>query len=365
MYREVREQFKSICVDRDIIKKTICGPERWEAAKGQLIQDLPYLQQHFMTTDASNHQPLTLSLDIICMDVTKNMRVQSKTMSLSEAKNVLGLNPMLARVLKTKLMDILRANNFVNTYESDNWNGVKDQWLEETHLKARIPTEEGPARERALKAVQLVCRDTLKRWREAQQREKEKSMGSLHGTSSLPPDLPVVTPITGEIPNGSTTTTSVATKQPQTARGKKAKTSAQRVAQEARIDPSLLQAATTSERRPETQTHGSYPLPGASDLSLEPPLAVYFRRSPQTGETGVPPLWLGVLSTRSLAGLHQAALNFPGGQAFNLMRIEGVIPSPNGGELLYQIDQDDEVQGYLLHSEGSKASFVVHLGARV
>ena len=130
--------------------------------------------------------------------------------------------------------------------------------------------------------------------------------------------------------------------------------------EEAQIDPSLLQAANTSNE----DVAALYPAPVTSDIAAEPSLAVYFRRSPHNGGVSAPPLWLGALSHRTVAGLHAAALGFVGGQDYKVSRIDGVSPSPDGGELSYQIDQDDELQGYLAHSEGRKPTFVVQLAPR-
>ncbi|KAF2150645.1 hypothetical protein K461DRAFT_270062 [Myriangium duriaei CBS 260.36] len=349
MYREVRDRFRDICTERDIVKKTICGPERWEAAKESLVQENPYFQQLFLTSDTSMLAPLQLSLDIICMDVTKHIRTQSKTMSLAEAKNTLGLNPLESRILKQKLIDILVAHDFVNTYESENWSGLKDEWLEGTTIKDRMPLEEGPARERFLKAIQLLCRDTLKRWREAQRKSSSKEpMKS--GSNAVPG--------TGEKPQRQA-------QQPKPAR--RARQASNLLAElaegEAQIDPSLLQAANTSSviSSNHDDVAALYPAPAATDMAAEPPLAVYFRRSPLCADASAPPLWLGALSTRTIQGLHQTALGFVGGQDYAIARIDGVSPGPDGGELLYQIDHDDELQGYLIHNEGRKATFVVQL----
>ncbi|PNS19477.1 hypothetical protein CAC42_7321 [Sphaceloma murrayae] len=348
MYREVRDHFQGICAERGIVKKTICGPEQWEAAKQYLVQSFPYLHQLFTSCEQSAIQPLQLSLDIICMDVTKHIRTQSKTMSLADAKNTLGLNPLESRLMKQKLVKILMANNFVNTYETENWSELKEEWLEGTSVKTRMPTEDGPERERYLKALQLLCRDTLKRWREAQRTARKKSQD---GDQSRAP--------TDQIPQEAGPAPKSAAR-----RGRKAvPATAQSATSDVQIDPSLLLAASSSSMlNSEHALPEAYPAPDAAEAALVPPLAVYFRRSLST-DSGVPGLWLGVLATRNLGGLYQAALNFQGGSDYGVVKIEGVAPSAQG-ELLYQIDRDDELHGYLLHSDGGKATFVVHLARR-
>ena len=358
MYREVRDRFRNICAERNIIKKTNCGPERWEAAKEFLTQDYSYFQQLFLASDSAMQAPLRLSLDIICMDVTKHIRTQSKTMSLAEAKNTLGLNPHDSRVLKQKLIDILVANDFTNTYESDNWAGLKDEWLQGSSIKDRMPAAESPERERFLKAVQLLCRDTLKRWREGQRKSISKATDS-------PAAKTATTPAPPRPPPDST---------PKPARRARQANSllAEIGRDEAQIDPSLLEAANTSSSAAaatervtsEREVAALYPAPAAADAAAEPPLPVYFRRSAASSDASAPPLWLGALSARTVSGLHRAALSFVGGQDYTVTKIEGVSSAPDGADLLYQIDHDDELQGYLFHSEGRKATFVVQLGTR-
>ncbi|KAG8624687.1 hypothetical protein KVT40_007754 [Elsinoe batatas] len=352
MYRQLREQFQAICQERSIVKKTECGPEAWEAAKQHVVQSMPHLQQLFDNTDPPSPQPLQLFLDVICMDVTKHMRNQSKNMSLAEAKNTLGLNPLESRLMKQKLFKILLANNFVNTYETENWNELKEEWLHGTVLQERMPMEEGLAKERYLKAVQLLCRDTLKRWRETVRASEQKK--------NVQHDNPTTSTI--ESPSAPKTKTKAPAR-----RNKKSLPAASKAASsDVQIDPSLLQAANTSSLvSAENHQPQAYPAPGAAEASLDPPLAVYFRRGSMSTDVGVPPLWLGILATRDLSGLYQAALSFQGGSEYAVVKIEGVTPSPQGGELLYQIDRDDELHGYLLHSAGGKATFVVHLAGRM
>ena len=43
------------------------------------------------------------------------------------------------------------------------------------------------------------------------------------------------------------------------------------------------------------------------------------------------------------------------------MRIEGTEKDANGGEISYVIDEDDELDAYLTHVHGRKATFIVLL----
>lgn len=167
-YLEVRSAFQAICQSQNIVKKTIVGPERWQAAKDQLMQRSQPLQRAFQTADQTLLEPMRLSLDVICMDVTKRLRIISHQMTLAEAKNLLNINPEQGRHLRQSLIGILTANNFVDKNESDNWEQLKQQWIVETGIGDQIPPPGHENHDTTLRAVQIVCRDIMKRWREAQ-----------------------------------------------------------------------------------------------------------------------------------------------------------------------------------------------------
>ena len=167
-YLEIRARFQDICQKHQISKKTTAGPDRWQAAKSQLIQSHPHLQQVFQMEEQPQLDQMRLSLDVICMDVTKRLRTMEHQMTLAEAKNLLDINPEEGRRLRQALMDTLTLHNFVNKHESGNWEQLKQIWMAETGLNDRIPAIGSPAYEQSLRAVQVICRDIMKRWRDAQ-----------------------------------------------------------------------------------------------------------------------------------------------------------------------------------------------------
>lgn len=160
--------FQTICQEQNIIKKTLAGPERWQIAKNHLIQSNSQLGQAFQHATQPELERLRLSLDVICMDVTKRLRTMEHSMTLAEAKNLLKINPEEGRQFRQALIDLLTAHKFVNKHESDNWDQLKQLWITQSGLIHRIPSAESGNREQGLRAVQAICRDIMKRWRDGQ-----------------------------------------------------------------------------------------------------------------------------------------------------------------------------------------------------
>jgi len=350
MYWHMRGQFEDICRHRGIVKKTICGPEQWQSAKDYLVQTNDHLRHVFQTADQTQIAPLQLSLDVVCMDVTKHIRNAGKTLTLAEAKNILGINPDQARVFRDNLMTILAVNNFVNTFESDNLGELKEQWLAETGLKQKIPIEEGPERERTIKAVNLLCREIMKRWREEQaKRDPNKAVKATKTTVGDDSATPKQRRRRGP------------SHQPQpdfTSQPLSGVDLAEQNRTDEQIDPSLLLAASNHSLLDDTHAlPAPYPLPDASAA----PTPAYFRLHPQSTAQGAPSLWLGALASPTLQNLQVAALSCRGGHLFHIGRIEGVVGSPAAPEMVIQIDHDDELQAYLDHVGTGKATFVVLL----
>jgi len=338
MYWDVRSQFEEICRQRGILRKTTCGPEAWQAAKDFLIQTNPHLNQVFSTPDQSLLQRIRLSLDVACMDVTKHIRNSGKAFTLADAKNILGINPDQARELRDSLMAILAANGFVNTFESDNLGELKEQWLEQTGLRNQIPTEEGPDKERVVRAINLLCREIMKRWREEQAKNdptKAKRPRPNNDGSAVPRNRKSTAPPGQAIM--AVAPTASASNDPQ-------------------IDPSLLLAASNHSLLDEAlPLPAPYPLPDASAN----PIPAYFRLNAMSTAQGAPTLWLGALAQPTVQSLHAAALSCRGGHPSQIGRIEGVVGSPAAPDMMIQIDHDDELQAYLSHVGAGKATFVV------
>ena len=110
------------------------------------------------------------------------------------------------------------------------------------------------------------------------------------------------------------------------------------------IDPSLLQ-------------NTGFTLPDISN-----PTAVYVRPHPKSDLHANEKMWLGTLGSRSVSELQSILVQkWPDA---NISRIDGVERGTDGREVSYLIEEDEELDAYLDHVNGRKASFVVLLNHR-
>jgi hypothetical protein len=171
MYREIRQKFHIICEEADVIKKTLAGPERWEAVKSRLIQESPHLQRVFWQ-ETDNLEQKKLALDVVCTDVTKRMRTLERRMTIAEAKNTLGINPEESRQIRNAFYATLKADHFTSKLEAgpEHWEELKMRWIEGSELLTGIlePGESDPAHKEKVRALEVLCRDVMKRLRDDQ-----------------------------------------------------------------------------------------------------------------------------------------------------------------------------------------------------
>ncbi|KAF8851446.1 hypothetical protein BDZ45DRAFT_695898 [Acephala macrosclerotiorum] len=127
LYQDIRTRFQRIC-ETDIIKKTIASPERWEAAKDRLVQENPHLQSVFWAS-GDNQEAKKLALNIVCIDVTKRMRILKRRITNVEAKNALSINPEESRQLRNAFCQVFKANHFISKLEAGekHWKELKPQ----------------------------------------------------------------------------------------------------------------------------------------------------------------------------------------------------------------------------------------------
>ncbi|KAF3041699.1 hypothetical protein E8E12_005645 [Didymella heteroderae] len=182
MYRRLRERFQEICEGEGVIKKTAAGPEKWTQLVQRLIQENAHLVSVFQQEPEvfkQNNEALfrpkgqrALSIDVICMDVTKRLRTMETRMTLADAKNALGLNPEQTRQVRAAYNAKLKTAHFTNKYEAgeEQWAQLKTTWVSESeHLtRALAQGESDPEYARKLRAVEVIARDVMKR----QQQEK-------------------------------------------------------------------------------------------------------------------------------------------------------------------------------------------------
>lgn len=360
LYRKLREQFQQICEEAGFIKKTTAGPERWQAAKDKLIQESPHLQQVF-NIEPNQRDAKALALDVVCTDVTKRMRTLERRMTIAEAKNALGINPEESRQIRNAFYDALKADHFTSKLEAggEHWRELKAQWIRNSALLQQIlePGTADPEHTTKLKALEVLCRDVMKRLRDDQtKRDPSRKRSSPRADSQNPtPNTPPVGHMIGNgISNGISTLAS------------QALASAPITASEIgdmQIDPSLLQAANDPSSFSGTPQHeaGSgfeYMDPMLHSSLLNTP--VFLQISPHSHLQGTPAKpWLEKLATRSIEELRQLiAARHP---YAIISRIEGIEKDESGNETLFRIDEDHELDSYLNHMHGKKSLLVLTL----
>ncbi|KAH7412448.1 hypothetical protein BKA64DRAFT_658891 [Cadophora sp. MPI-SDFR-AT-0126] len=399
LYRDIRARFQRICEEADIIKKTIAGPERWEAAKDRLVQESPHLQSVFWANE-DNQEAKKLALDVVCSDVTKRMRTLERRMTIAEAKNSLGVNPEESRQLRNAFYQVLKADHFTSKLEAgeDHWKELKATWINGSELLQSIlaPGDADPQHQEKVKAMEVLCRDVMKRLRDDQtkrdptRKKKFDSNFTVPEADMNPFDMKEYQPGPDEsliqaaalaqaqsqmqnqvLPHTRT--------QPRGQSGLNHAQSQQQARQQVmvdhndmQIDPSLLLAAAND---PSLMTRGmqnqfadqyvdqQYAAQAAQAAFQPAPASfpLYIRLHPNSEVTSQTRLWLATMSSTSLDELRQlATVKFPGTIA---IRIEGVIKPPNGNEMLLPIDQDDELEAYFAAIGGVKPMFQVQLVA--
>ncbi|KAI5289739.1 hypothetical protein KEM54_003301 [Ascosphaera aggregata] len=175
MYHEVRGRFQNICEEYGFLKKTAAGPEKWQAAKNRLIAEIPHLQSLLWSSPSpSNADVKYLALDVVCTDVTKRMRTMQRRMTIVEAKNELGINPEQSRQLRSAFRELLEVSRFANKYEAGDgrWAEIKTRLIQSSPILQNIlaPGVSDPNSSIKLRAIEVLCRDVLKRFRDDQTR---------------------------------------------------------------------------------------------------------------------------------------------------------------------------------------------------
>jgi hypothetical protein len=190
-YTAVRDSFQSICVDAGITKKTVAGPEAWEAAKERLIGEFQQLKDAFWVSkeDLDNKK---LALDVICSDVTKRMRAGGdKEMLLADAKNILGLNPEESRRVRSAFYKILQADGFTSKVAMgpERWKELKQRWIDESDMLQRILSrlDDAQSHEMKTRAVEALARDVMKRLRDDLSRGKGPKQARALSSEALAP----------------------------------------------------------------------------------------------------------------------------------------------------------------------------------
>ena len=393
-YVSLREQFQSICEQEKIRKKTEAGGDQWQHAKDRLVAENEILHPVFYTDEPVDHTQHNLALDVICSDVTKRMRTLTNRLTIQECKNILKTNPEEARRLRKSFEDILRADHFTSKLEAgpEHWNELKARWLDQsTHLKELLREGEAdPEHELQNKAMELICRDVMKRLRDEHTRKDSKRKRTTSAVANDFSQSPVAqsndvalaaqalaaTPLpSSRGQNPSEATPASAHNQTNSAMLPLAGITDYGDLQ---IDPKLLLAANDpSMSFAPSIPNGNYTVPSQpsqqaphylSTFQLHP-RPIYFRLSHQSPIQQEPKVWLATLAgIASVDNLRSLALSshshVPLQGSVSVVKVEGLVLSSvdgsgQGAEMRYPIDEDDELLAYLQHVKGGKATFRV------
>lgn len=167
-YKEMREKFYKICVNASVYKKTLIGPERWEALKDQLVRESMPLRA--VMWDQADMDKKRLAIEVIACDVTKLIRTQSSALSVVDAKVILGLNPEEGRSVRDQMYNILARERFTSKLEEgmEYFEELKHRWLDgsEELRRAVAAGPSDPDYQRKMKAINTLCRDATRRYRD-------------------------------------------------------------------------------------------------------------------------------------------------------------------------------------------------------
>ncbi|KZM19048.1 hypothetical protein ST47_g9784 [Ascochyta rabiei] len=404
MYRRLRERFQEICETEGVVKKTVAGPEKWAQLVQQLIQEDAHLTAVFQQEPEVmlNHDALfrpkgqrALSIDVVCMDVTKRLRTMENRMTLADAKNALGLNPEQTRYVRAAYIRKLKDVHFANKHEAgeEQWAQLKTAWVNESeHLtRAFVQGEADPGYARKLKAVEVLARDVMKRQQQEKLARDPSKRKQIHQGPGPGPAPPVVAlqperrrQSAGVEYNASTQTTypSLPALSPSS---------------DLQIDPSLLLAASDAailpglayhQPEPHYQPQHDHPpsiqslmsntqhappnhysqnyYPAATSQHSQP-MPIYFRlhhlsTTPFPSKT----VWLSILHTHSVNEISNLVMREHPGTV--VLKVEGLVvyrQDQGEREVVVEVSDDEELAAYLGHVKSTgqgKATFVVLLG---
>ncbi|EME46577.1 hypothetical protein DOTSEDRAFT_107974, partial [Dothistroma septosporum NZE10] len=166
LYQQIRQEYEAICVELGIIKKTECVEGMWEQSKQRLMLSNMHLAgvMHPLQPDLERK---TVALENLCADVTKRMRFAGRTITIAEANNALGLNPTESKVVRRALYEIFAEDHFESRLVAgeDHFTMLRQRWYA-TNDKLSQAVAETPQDPAKMKGIDMLCRDTMKRFRE-------------------------------------------------------------------------------------------------------------------------------------------------------------------------------------------------------
>ncbi|KAL1631174.1 hypothetical protein SLS56_004420 [Neofusicoccum ribis] len=404
LYRQLRDQFQTICEEESVIKKTLAGPDKWQQVKDRLIAENEHLQAQFTDEQMEKPDQKMLSLDVICTDVTKRMRTMERRMTIAEAKNIIGVNPAESRQIRDEFYEILKADHITSKLETGNehWQELKEQWMAGSAILQRIlaPGDTDPQHQQRLKALEVLCRDVMKRLRDDQTKRdpsRKKQINTGPGPGPAPPRAMQTPARRSQSAHASPVKTTPAAYAPSTPTPTTSAAREATSASDLQIDPSLLLAANDlavqQQQSPVYSNQAMHqqqsPVYGgqtahqqqdyagigpsnqhqqhAREYSYAPaypdpeptPIPVFFRLHQHSQIQSEPRLWLGALTSGTMEELQ--ALATKAHPDSSVVRIEGVVKGKDFKEVNYPIDDNEELGGYLAHMSAGKVTFAVQL----
>ena len=404
MYRRLRERFQELCEAEGLVKKTVAGPEKWAQLVQRLIQEDAHLVSVFQEEPEvlQNNDALfrpkgqrALSIDVVCMDVTKRLRTMETRMTLADAKNALGLNPEQTRHVRAAYIAKLKASQFTNKHEAgeEQWAQLKTAWVNESeHLtRALAQGDADPGYARKLRAVEVLARDVMKRQQQEKLAKDPSKKKQIHQGPGPGPAPPVVAP------QPDRRRQSAALEYNPSTQTSSANLSAMSPSSDLQIDPSLLLAASDAAILPGLAYHQPehhYQSHHEHTQNLQPPISashhtphhhyiqnyypaatsqhsqpmpIYFRlhhlsATPFPSKT----VWLSILHTHSVNDVSNLVVREHPGTV--VMKLEGLVvyrQDQGEREVVVEVSDDEELAAYLGHVKSTgqgKATFVVLLG---
>ncbi|KMU72618.1 hypothetical protein CISG_09808 [Coccidioides immitis RMSCC 3703] len=198
-----------------------------------------------------------------------------------------------------------------------------------------------------VKAVEVLCRDVMKRLRDDQaKRDPSLRQATRRGpNTSRAPRARTST----AVPSGVTSLASQALASTRMASGELGGI---------QIDPSLIQAATNDPSFAIHQQPAAQPFDFSSPILNSQalvPVPVFLRIHPQSQIHQNAKTWISKLNTRTVAELRMLALvKFKDAR---VARIEGTVRDDDGSDISFLITEDHELDAYLTHVQGRTATF--------
>lgn len=381
-YNFMRSSFQTLCEMEGVIKKTLAGAGKWQALKDRLIAQCPFLQAVLYVDGADDKtnegmKKRQMALDIICSDVTKRIRTARNRVTIPDAKSVMGINPTQGSEIRKQFYQILLADHFTSKIEAGpgHWNELKQKLIDGSSVLREVLYSHGSAsdetaKNQKMKALEVLCRDVMKRLRDDQTRKAKMLRAnsgpasddqSAHNRLSLEnePGMGEISFAESLINNGHIVDTGLGTLTSQT---QSAPTTSNMLPQAhinygMDIDPSLMEI---SGSHPALTFNPHHPLEGSRPP--EPPdngpgLSAWFRISDTSPERLQTRVWMGrITDALTVNAIHAVAHSRFANAGVQIVKIEAHTRFLNS----MTIDRDDELAVFLQNVNGETPTFTFH-----